>query len=101
MNKFIKLPLVERWSYRSRPSDSQPILAKNGILINLDRVTQIHPRSEFHTVLDGNSIPCSLDAIQRAWELCAKPITEIQHDEPFLPYHPWWEGKFEHQTLES
>lgn len=97
MNKFIKLPLIERWTYCSKPSDSRPVLSENGILINLDAVSKVEQVSDFHTVIDGSSIPCSLERIQMAWKDFSRPISSYPPDEPPIPYDPWWEGKFDHQ----
>jgi len=95
--RFIKLPLIERWTYGARPCDSRPVLNSGGILVNLDRVAQIKPHSDHLTFIDENSIPCSLESIQRAWEESARPISSILPEDAPLPYHPWWEGRFEPQ----
>ena len=97
MNKFIKLPLISGWTYEGRPCDSKPVLAKDGILVNLDLVKRVFQMSDHQTTLDDDAIPCSLLAIQIAWENESLPITAVAHLGKPLPYHPWWEGKFSHQ----
>ncbi len=82
--KMIRLPLIMSWTYRSRPCDSRPELAKRGVLLNLDTVRKVEfIADEGETVvIDGKHIPLKFETIQRLWLKDAVELSELPVDSP-------------------
>ena len=90
--KYIRLPLIRTWTYESRPENSRPVLAKTGIVVNLDLIPSMYELEEHNTMVGQHQIPLSLEAIVKQWTQSAVPLDRLPL-EP-IPYHPSWAEKY-------
>ncbi len=90
---FVRLPYIKDWSYESSPSTSKPLLAGNGILVNLDAVSKVEIHGKANTLVDGKQIPLSFDDIKKYWMTERKEIQDIKESDPVPPYDPIWDER--------